>query len=191
MSNYNPRKNACVITYPYHNLCFTITGYGNMSPTTPNGQLFFMFYAIFGIPLMLIFLARVGVRINELHQTLSDSMSCIKNPRLHRFLDTTVMFWLGISLFLLVPGGVFYYMEEWSYLTSCYFAVVTLSTVGFGDYVTGKTPPWISNHMLIKVWDDITFPLLNFTGATGDVWERIDDFIPHFLIYVITYPCWN
>ena len=30
-------------------------------------------------------------------------------------------------------------------------------------------PAWISNHMLNKVWDEITYPYLNFNGATVEV----------------------
>ena len=28
---------------------------------------------------------------------------------------------------------------------------------------------WISNHMLNKVWDDITNPFSNFDGVTDDI----------------------
>ena len=28
---------------------------------------------------------------------------------------------------------------------------------------------WMSNHMSIKVWDEITYPFLNFNGATVEV----------------------
>ena len=30
-------------------------------------------------------------------------------------------------------------------------------------------PAWMSNHMTSKVWDEITFPFLNFNGATVGV----------------------
>ena len=42
-----------------------------------------------------------------------------------------------------------------------------------------------------KVYDEITFPLLNFHGYTDDVWERISNFILHSIVDVITYPCWD
>ena len=30
-------------------------------------------------------------------------------------------------------------------------------------------PPWLCNHTHYKVWDEITYPLLNFNGATVEV----------------------
>ena len=113
-------------------------GYGHMSPATQGGQLFLIFYAIPGIPLMLVFLAYMGARISNLNQKLSDCMKCFKKPRLNSLLDTAVLVVFGITVFILVPASLFHHMEGWSYITSCYFCVVTLSTVGFGDYVTGK-----------------------------------------------------
>ena len=52
-------------------------------------------------------------------------------------------------------------------------------------------PAWISNHMPCKVWDEITYRFPNFNGATVEVWERISNFIPHFTMGVIIYPCWH
>ena len=52
-------------------------------------------------------------------------------------------------------------------------------------------PTWITNHMLSKVWDEIIYQFPNFNGFTVEVWEWINNFIPYFLIGVITYPCWD
>ena len=30
-------------------------------------------------------------------------------------------------------------------------------------------PEWISNHMLSKMWDEITYPFLNFSRTTVEV----------------------
>ena len=32
-------------------------------------------------------------------------------------------------------------------------------------------PAWISHHMPSKMWDEITYPLTNFNGATVEVWS--------------------
>ena len=45
--------------------------------------------------------------------------------------------------------------------------------------------------MPIKLWDEIINPFPNFNGVTFAVWECISNFIPHFTIDAITYPCWD
>ena len=39
------------------------------------------------------------------------------------------------------------------------------------------------------MWDEIIYLFLNFNGATVEVKEWISNFIPHFIMGVITYPC--
>ena len=40
-----------------------------------------------------------------------------------------------------------------------------------------------------KAWGEITYPFPNFNGSTVEVWEWISNFITHFIMDVITYPC--
>ena len=49
----------------------------------------------------------------------------------------------------------------------------------------------ICNYIHYKVWNEINYPFLNFNGDTIEVWEWINNFIPHFARHVITYPCWD
>ena len=49
----------------------------------------------------------------------------------------------------------------------------------------------VSNHRPSKMWEEITYPFPNFNSATVEVWEWISSFIPHILMSVITYPCWD
>ena len=39
------------------------------------------------------------------------------------------------------------------------------------------------------MWDEITYPFLNFNGATIEVKQWISNFTLHFTSYVIIYPC--
>ena len=48
---------------------------------------------------------------------------------------------------------------------------------------------WISNYIHYEVWNEIIYPFLNFDCATVEVWEWINNIIPHFTGHVITYPC--
>ena len=40
-----------------------------------------------------------------------------------------------------------------------------------------------------KVWDEITYPFLDFNGYTFEVYEWMNNFIAHVMVDVITYPC--
>ena len=51
-------------------------------------------------------------------------------------------------------------------------------------------PTWICNHMRSKMWDENTYPSPNFNGITVVVWERVSNFIPHFIIDAIINLCW-
>ena len=42
-----------------------------------------------------------------------------------------------------------------------------------------------------KVLDEITYLFPNFNDFTIEVWEWTSNYIPYFIMYVITYPCWD
>ena len=47
-------------------------------------------------------------------------------------------------------------------------------------------PAWIGNYIQYKVSDEIIYPFPNFNGTAVEVWEWINNFIPHFNGHVIT-----
>lgn len=58
---------ACnLIVKPFHVAVFFffLPGYGNLSPSTVAGQIFCVFYALFGVPLNLAFLNQLGKSLN-------------------------------------------------------------------------------------------------------------------------------
>ncbi|XP_074813303.1 potassium channel, subfamily K, member 16-like [Natator depressus] len=57
-----------------------------------------------------------------------------------KFLTLLFFLVMGILVFLCLPSFVFQVVEGWSYSEGVYFAFITLSTIGFGDYVVGKQP---------------------------------------------------
>ena len=46
---------------------------------------------------------------------------------------------------------------------------ITISSSPFYKHGLTLIPAWISNHMPGKVWDEITYPFLNFNSCTVEV----------------------
>ncbi|KFU93137.1 Potassium channel subfamily K member 16, partial [Chaetura pelagica] len=116
-------------------------GYGTLRPKTTGGQIFCVFFALFGIPLNIVFLHRVGKMLSLLCKKLGTFLS-EKGMRKKKIKSLTLLFFLatGILVFLCLPSLFFQITEGWSYSEGIYFAFITLSTIGFGDYVVGKQP---------------------------------------------------
>uniref|UniRef100_A0A8B9IBP0 2P domain potassium channel Talk-1 n=1 Tax=Anser brachyrhynchus TaxID=132585 RepID=A0A8B9IBP0_9AVES len=113
----------------------TTIGYGNRSPSTVAGQVFCVFYALFGVPLNLAFLNQLGKGLNA-HLMMLERW--VQKPV--QTLAVGVFLTTGTLLFLVFPPLVFSYVEGWSYGEGFYFTFITLSTIGFGDYVVGTNP---------------------------------------------------
>ncbi|XP_029452604.1 potassium channel subfamily K member 16-like [Rhinatrema bivittatum] len=118
----------------------TTIGYGNLSPSTIAGQAFCVFYALGGIPLNLAFLKQLGKGLSLYLLRLE---RCLQRPGHSMVVQVlTMCFFLvaGTLLFLIFPPMIFSYVEGWTYGEGFYFAFISLSTIGFGDYVIGTDP---------------------------------------------------
>ncbi|KAM6912811.1 uncharacterized protein FYW49_011245 [Xenentodon cancila] len=117
------------------------TGYGNLSPSTVSGQVFCVFYALCGIPLNLAFLKQLGkcltVHLGRLERGM---VAAVPHRRAFVALAVSLFFTSGSLLLLVIPPLLFSYVEGWTFGEGFYFAFITLSTIGFGDYVVGTDP---------------------------------------------------
>ncbi|XP_041723648.1 potassium channel subfamily K member 1-like [Coregonus clupeaformis] len=120
----------------------TVRGYGNSSTLSDDAKLFCIFYSLLGIPLTLFVLSclsdlllpiltHVPVRHLQTYWGLPYSQAVL----LHASLFSLV---LAVLLFLLPATSLCYLEPEWSFLDALFFCVVTLSTIGQGDYLLGK-----------------------------------------------------
>ncbi|XP_058847649.1 potassium channel subfamily K member 16-like isoform X1 [Acipenser ruthenus] len=116
----------------------TTIGYGYLAPRTAGGQIFCVFFAMFGIPLNLIVLNHVGKTLSSCTDRLGKRLySRGMQKKTVKILTIIFFVVIGVVLFLALPPLMFCLMEDWSYREGVYYAFITLSTIGFGDYVVG------------------------------------------------------
>ncbi|XP_066512321.1 potassium channel subfamily K member 16-like [Hoplias malabaricus] len=113
--------------------------YGNLSPTTFSGQVFCVFYALCGIPLNLAFLNQLSKCLAlHLGRLEHNMVSVMPHKQCVEVLAVVLFLLMGSVLFLVFPPLIFSYVEGWSYGEGFYYTFITLSTIGFGDFVVGN-----------------------------------------------------
>uniref|UniRef100_A0A8C6ST89 Potassium channel, subfamily K, member 10a n=1 Tax=Neogobius melanostomus TaxID=47308 RepID=A0A8C6ST89_9GOBI len=95
----------------------TTIGYGNIAPRV-------------GDQLGTIFVKSIA-RVEKMFKSNQISQTKI------RVASTLLFILAGCILFVTIPAVIFKYIEGWTALDSTYFVVITLTTVGIGDYVAG------------------------------------------------------
>ncbi|KAB5571345.1 hypothetical protein PHYPO_G00223980 [Pangasianodon hypophthalmus] len=118
----------------------TTIGFGNLSPKTEGGQLFCIFYALVGIPMFGILLAGVGDHLGTmLRRAVAKIEALFRQKKVShtsvRVISAVFSILIGCLIFIALPTVVFQEVENWTLLEAGYFVVITLTTVGFGDYV--------------------------------------------------------
>ncbi|TSM77403.1 Potassium channel subfamily K member 5 [Bagarius yarrelli] len=134
----------------------TTIGYGNIAPKTSAGRMFCIFFGLFGVPLCLTWISELGKffggRAKHLGEYLTKRGISLRKAQ---FTCTAVFLIWGVLLHLVIPPFVFMSQEGWTYIEGLYFSFVTLTTIGFGDLVTGVDPnanyPTLYRYF-VEVW---------------------------------------
>ena len=110
-----------------------------MSPRTDLGRAFLCVYALMGIPLLLVCLTTIGKYFSAKWDTIVSHIPWIKS-KIHKNKNDNIYSFgiLFVACFIfvvLIPAAVFQRIENhWSYEDAVYFAIVSLTTIGLGDY---------------------------------------------------------
>ncbi|TRY90098.1 hypothetical protein DNTS_031596 [Danionella cerebrum] len=157
----------------------TTIGFGNISPKTRGGQLFCIFYALMGIPMFGILLAGVGDHLGTLLRRAVGKIETLflrkgVKPTSVRVISAVFSILIGCLVFIAVPTMVFQEVERWSLLEAVYFVVITLTTVGFGDYVAENRREGTPLYKPL-VWLWIVFGLAYFASILTMIgnWLRV------------------
>lgn len=112
-------------------------GYGHSTPVTIGGKAFCMAYAMVGIPLGLIMFQSIGERLNKFASVVIQKIKRYMRYQRTEATEMNLMLATGMlsSVIITTGAAVFSRYEGWSYFDSFYYCFVTLTTIGFGDYV--------------------------------------------------------
>lgn len=112
-------------------------GYGHSTPVTVGGKAFCMAYAMVGIPLGLVMFQSIGERLNKFASVVIRRAKTYMRCQQTEATEMNLMLATGLlsSIIILTGAAVFSRYEGWSYFESFYYCFITLTTIGFGDYV--------------------------------------------------------
>ncbi|XP_067095134.1 potassium channel subfamily K member 15 [Osmerus mordax] len=149
----------------------TTIGYGHAAPGTDAGKVFCMFYAVLGIPLTLVMFQSLGERMNTfVRYLLRNIKQCMRLRRTEVSMENMVLVgFLSCLGTLCVGAAAFSHFEGWTFFHAYYYCFITLTTIGFGDFVAlqkkedlqEKTPYVAFSFMYILVGLTVIGAFLN------------------------------
>ncbi|XP_018020736.1 potassium channel subfamily K member 10-like [Hyalella azteca] len=118
-------------------ITITTIGYGHLSPRTTFGQQFCILYSLFGIPLNTMVFVTLAGFYSDFVLTREDREGGNGRTAVQVVSRALVYLMPGLILFLIVPAVIVMEVEGWTFLQSFYFAFISLTTIGYGDFVAG------------------------------------------------------
>lgn len=109
-----------------------------MTPKTSSGQIFCIFYSLVAIPVAGIMLISVGFHVSL---ALQKFISFVEKKLLRREMGhnkevkSTVVTFVFMILIIIFGAILTSHTDGWTFVEGMYFTFISLSTIGFGDYI--------------------------------------------------------
>uniref|UniRef100_UPI00358F1766 potassium channel subfamily K member 1-like n=1 Tax=Myxine glutinosa TaxID=7769 RepID=UPI00358F1766 len=124
----------------------TTVGYGYTVPVSSEGKVLCIVYVVLGIPLTLLLVSAIVQRLVLLFTCRSSHHLRIGAEVQHTIpcLHALVLVCFAGIAFIFIPAVAFSALEKnWDFTSALYFCIVSLTTIGLGDYVPGQG---VSHH---------------------------------------------
>ncbi len=124
-------------SFYYALVVLTLIGYGHSTPATTLGKAFTMAYAMAGIPMAMVMFQSMGERMNKFYSVAIKRIRTWSGQQHVEATEFDLIVASGITSSIVVwCGALLYHTQEgWSFFDSFYYTFITLSTIGFGDFV--------------------------------------------------------
>ena len=137
-------------------------GYGNLAPTNMFGRILMIFYGLIGIPMNGILLTQLGEFFGHVfvkahqkyksykngHSDYARKLTTFETGKVGLAAQIFAHLMPGFVMFIFFPAFLFSYYEGWTYDEAVYYAFVTLTTIGFGDYVAGQKTCFVTRTII-------------------------------------------
>jgi len=124
-------------SFYFSTVVLALIGYGHRILITTRAKIFCIFYAMLGIPMWLITFQSAGERLNSILSYILKRIKQSFHMKQTKITDGELLLMESLLSFviLLIGACVFSKYEDWSFFDSFYYGFITLTTIGFGDYV--------------------------------------------------------
>jgi len=124
-------------SFYYALVVLTLIGYGHSTPNTVFGKTFTMGYACVGIPCAMVMFQCMGERMNYAFSVIIGKIKKVCGCSRTDVTEVElILSSVGFSGFVVSCGALLYHTKEgWSLFDAQYYTFITLSTIGFGDFV--------------------------------------------------------
>jgi len=142
----------------------TTVGYGHFLPSNSNFSLIVAsIYILIGVPVTGAFISKLGTEIDDMFTERKKKLSA----------KQLFVVYVAIILCWLVIGATGFHMfntHDWSWLKCFYLAAVTMTTVGYGDFVPSRAT---EDHVMVVVF--IWLSVIVVATVFGDLNSLIID----------------